>query len=227
MGRPITGFSCWGMGFVDLERRLAGCLLHPARNREDLRSHTGYREKCERETCPQHLTFVNLDEPVRRTLLKFASGLDSFQFSSPRSNPLWNLLLWGGNVLTEIHVHLVPDSPLYRYLTSHPTPGSRAYLLSGLLRRLSFSGNVARVTDPDFEARFENAADRIYRESEALYSAPEAGDPFVHRMDLDQSLAQFIRLGLKRPKMKREIARRVARKIESALERLSRDLIQG
>lgn len=212
---------------MDPQRRLAGCLLHPVRNREDLRIHTGYREKCARETCPQHTTFTHLEVPVRETLLGLVSGLDSFEYSSPRSNPLWNLLPWGQNVLTAVHIDLVPDSPLYRYLTSHPAPKSRAFLLSGLLPRLMSSGEYERVLAPDFGARFEKEAERICRELESACASPEDGEAYVHRLGLDQSLVEFIRFGLKRLKIKKELALEIAERVESALDRLMVDLIQG
>ena len=138
---------------MDRRRKVVGCLLHPSRNREDLRTLTGYQEKCRRETCPQHDIFQTLKEPVRQTLLGLVTDLDSFSFSSPQKNPLWNLLLWGPEVLSAAHPHLAGDSALYRYLSSHPEPRSRALILSGLISRLASAGNAQAIMKQDFGAR--------------------------------------------------------------------------
>ena len=91
--RPITGFSCWGLGFLDASERLVGCLLHPARNQgRDQRGLTGYGQKCARELCPQAQVFAALPPLVQEVALSLCQGQDSFAFSSPKANPLWGLL---------------------------------------------------------------------------------------------------------------------------------------
>ena len=43
---PITGFSCWALGYLDENFRQVGCLLHPAMNNgKDLRYRVGFGEK--------------------------------------------------------------------------------------------------------------------------------------------------------------------------------------
>ncbi len=221
LGGAIVGFSCWGLGFIDAGRKLVGCLLHPALNREDLRSLTGYRDKCEREVCPQHSLFSRLNKPVRQTLLEPLSGMDSFSFSSPGANPLWNLLLWGPEVLTPIHSDLGPQSPVFSYLASHPEPRSRARLLSGLLARLAASGRCRRILEPGFGSWFEAAAERICLEIGSGLDPEPAGGSFVHLLGLDRPLAGFIRFGLKRTKMDREEALKTAARVEQTLDRLA------
>src|SRR5574340_715142 len=45
--RPIVGYSCWGLGFLDAQGRRAGCLLHPFHNDgSELRSLIDYGDKC-------------------------------------------------------------------------------------------------------------------------------------------------------------------------------------
>ncbi len=97
--RPLVGFSCPGLGFLDRRGRTVGCLLHPARNQgRDLRRLTGYAQKCARESCPQARAFAALEAAERAALLEPCRGMDSFQFSSPRLNPLMGLLALGPGV---------------------------------------------------------------------------------------------------------------------------------
>jgi len=96
---PVVGFSCPGLGFLDSRGRTVGCLLHPARNQgRDLRRLTGYAEKCARESCPQARAFAALEPGEHEALLEPCRGMDSFQFSSPRLNPLMRLLALGPGV---------------------------------------------------------------------------------------------------------------------------------
>jgi hypothetical protein len=93
---PMTGFSCPGLGFLDSQGRQAGCLLHPARNQgRDLRTITGYAQKCAQETCPSFRAFAALEEAATRRLLDLCIGMDSFVFSSLRHNPVMRLLEFG------------------------------------------------------------------------------------------------------------------------------------
>jgi hypothetical protein len=97
---PITGFSCWALGYLDSKYRLIGCMLHPIQNNGiDLRYRTGYGEKCRRETCPEEKVFSLLDEEEQKFWLRLAEGLDSFSYSSRKSNPLFNMLGWGSDLL--------------------------------------------------------------------------------------------------------------------------------
>ena len=101
--RPITGFSCWALGFLNSDYTLIGCLLHPLRNQgRDLRHRVGYGQKCARETCEESKFFQELHPSVRRSLMSLADGLDSFSYSSRMTNPLFSLLWWGPQILTHI-----------------------------------------------------------------------------------------------------------------------------
>ena len=60
LARPeeISGYECWGLGFLDEEEKQAGCLLHPARNQgQDLRHLTGYQFKCANAVCRESQVF--------------------------------------------------------------------------------------------------------------------------------------------------------------------------
>ncbi len=216
-GREITGFSCWGLGFLDDSDRLVGCLLHPAVNGgRDLRGATGYQDKCAREVCPQGVIFDRLEPDLRPALIETAraagAGRDSFAFSSPKTNPLWTLLLWGGPVLSATRpAWSDPTSPLGRYLKTHPEPRSRAYLLKRLAARIDPMG-----LDPK---RFEAEAAELCRRLTPPAS-PLANPPFVHRLDLEAELADFIRLGLAAPRLEKDRAAELAARIDEAIESL-------
>lgn len=94
--KPVIGFFCPGLGFLDSKGRQAGCLLHPLRNQgRDLRELTGYRDKCARETCPPFRAFAALEAGQRDALLELCQGMDCFTFSSREQNPLMRLLAFG------------------------------------------------------------------------------------------------------------------------------------
>ena len=227
LGGPITGFWCWGLGLVDPRRKVAGCLLHPARNSEDLRVLTGYRDKCRRETCPQNDIFQALGEPVQKHLLGLVSGLDSFGFSSPRANPLWNLLLWGERVLIPVHTSLDRDTALYNYLAAHPEPRSRALILEGLLFRLGPDHAAQVISVQDFGGRFEQAMEPMIAGLRSCCGESSEEGIYVHRLGLDLALAQFIRFGLGLPKTTPARAEKLAGAVETALDRLTREFIPG
>lgn len=98
--RPIVGYSCWALGFLDGEGRRVGCLLHPQGNGgRDLRYLIDYEDKCRRESCLAARAFAALPPEGRSFWLPLAYGMSPFFFSSPRANPLFHLLLWGREVL--------------------------------------------------------------------------------------------------------------------------------
>ncbi len=108
--RPMVGYSCPGLGFLDGAGRMVGCLLHPARHPElgpgqDPRLATGYAAKCARESCPQARAYAEIKPSVQARLLGLCEGLDAFAFSSPRENPA-RLLLAFGPVVTAAAMEL-------------------------------------------------------------------------------------------------------------------------
>ncbi len=93
--KPIDGWTCWALGFLDDEERRVGCLLHPARNHgEDLRHLVEFGGKCAREMCHEARVFEGLEQEERRWCLGCVSWEDSFAYSSRRSNPVFRLLAW-------------------------------------------------------------------------------------------------------------------------------------
>jgi hypothetical protein len=93
--QPIDGWSCWGLGYLDDEKRKVGCLLHPMHNEgQDYRFLVDYGDKCSRELCLQAETFNHLMEEEKALSLRLTEGMNSFEYSSRKANPLFSLLLW-------------------------------------------------------------------------------------------------------------------------------------
>jgi hypothetical protein len=98
--QPIVGFSCWALGYLDVTGRRIGCLLHPEQHQgQDLRSATGYGDKCRRERCLPAKAFDALTPEAQTYWLEPAGGLCAFYYSSNKANPLFHILLWGAEIL--------------------------------------------------------------------------------------------------------------------------------
>jgi hypothetical protein len=140
---PITGFSCWALGYVDRNHRRIGCLLHPAHHGGvDLRYRTDYGEKCEREFCPEARVFSGLALEEKRFWLHLADGLDSFSYSSRKLNPLFEMMNWGGHLLrllatNEDYRDLTKESffQSYPFFSAKNPPKPNVYLIRWLVDR--------------------------------------------------------------------------------------------
>jgi hypothetical protein len=159
--RPMTGFFCPGLGFLDARGRLVGCLLHPARNQgRDLRSPTGYAEKCSRESCPEARAFALLPPSGGERLIRLCQGMDSFVFSSRRLNPVMALLALGpetAGAAAQLHIQDVEQ------LRAWPWLGRVPPALGWLLGRLLQERGPEALLAPDLERRLTRAADRLAR----------------------------------------------------------------
>lgn len=101
--RPIVGYHCWALGFLDSRGETVGCLLHPALNGgEDLRGLIDYGDKCRRESCVAAREFDLLPAEGREFWLPLVQGLSPFYYSSRRANPLFHVLLWGAGLLERL-----------------------------------------------------------------------------------------------------------------------------
>lgn len=202
--RPIIGYSCWALGNLDARGRTIGCLLHPCRNHGvDLRHLVDYGDKCRREQCLAAREFACLPPEGKRYWLPLVQGLNAYWFSSPKANPLFHLMLWGGGVL----------EPL-RALAE-----SRGWTATELLWREPFLSDglwIPRAHGYLFRLLLENLDPLGYAEGDlprrcqsllrALLGLPEvrsrcepqddAGVPFVHNLGLDTGLQDLLRLGL-------------------------------
>lgn len=201
---PITGFSCWALGYLDDGYKRIGCLLHPFQNNGvDLRYRVDYGNKCCRESCPESKTFNTLDEPVRRFWLHLADDLDSFSYSSRNENPLFSILGWGTDLL-----ELVPSAEgnkrysrvafldAYPFFRAHAFPTKAPVYLA---KRLIGPGNVHFLKDIAFREGFERFSSLLSSRLKPSHPSPPDA-PFVHRLPLDRDFLAYLRLfaGIKR-----------------------------
>jgi hypothetical protein len=194
---PITGFSCWALGYLDNGSRLVGCLLHPARhNGRDLRPLVDYGEKCRRESCPESRTFLAMSPESRRYWLRLAKGLNSFQYSSRRFNPLFRLLGWGqillGRVASEQReTDLTRNSlsALYPVLASDLGPRANAYLLGRIIMNVPLEHLRAEM----FSRRFGDFSGGIVSWLREMPLENQA--PYTHLLALDSLFLDLLRLG--------------------------------
>ncbi len=104
--RPIVGYHCWALGFLDAKGGTAGCLLHPARNQgRDLRGLIDYGDKCRRESCVAAREFDLLPPEGQEFWLPLVRGLNPFYYSSRRANPLFHIMPWGAGLLERLREH--------------------------------------------------------------------------------------------------------------------------
>ncbi len=206
--KPISGFSCWAMGYLDPSFRQAGCLLHPARHGgNDLRQRVDYAGKCGRENCPESRTFLGLSVGARRFWLHLADGLDTFRYSSREFNPLFNLMGWGKRLLERIaserseqKIHRTSSFRDHPLLGGFGDPRSHAYLLT----RVVLQDRIHWLQSRTFAQAFHTFSDRIMTELRRLTTSDDA--PHTHLLGLDPQFLDFLRLGLGVKKIHEETA---------------------
>jgi hypothetical protein len=200
VARPIVGFSCWALGYLDPHGVHIGCLLHPARHGgRDLRHLTGYHEKCARESCLQAKHFERLSPHAQSFWLGLTEGLGSFYYSSRRANPLFHLLLWGPTILEKLAVRgrthaLHVTEVVYQYpFLIHERWNPRGHRF---LMEMIFEESQEAVVSNN--QRIEEAAQRIHealcraltRLGDALFRPPLL---YVHRMGLSDAFSDYLR----------------------------------
>jgi|GEM_PF-134934 len=194
---PITGFSCWALGYLDGGFKRIGCLLHPGQNEgEDLRYRVDYGGKCDRESCVEAEIFKLLAPEARSFWLRLCEGLDSFSYSSRTRNPLFRILGWGTAVLNlvaraEKERDLRTESILetYAFFKTDLPARANAYLLKALVD----SEHLELLKDGRFRNRFEELSHRLSRQvSVEILTSSTA--PYVHRLALDPDFLNFLRL---------------------------------
>jgi hypothetical protein len=199
---PIRGYSCWALGYLGSGYRLIGCLLHPAQNGGlDLRHRVDFGDKCRRETCPEARVFDGLTPDAKRTWLCLAEGLDAFTYSSRKHNPLFNIMGWGREVLEWVARNgrcFSRDDFFERYPFFRTTlsPCGHAYLLSRVL--LASQGGELTLSEY-FRDHFERFSGYLVR-MVAEIPACSGQTAYTHRLPLDRSYLDFLRLscGFKR-----------------------------
>ncbi|MCX7822483.1 MAG: hypothetical protein N2260_03445 [Syntrophobacterales bacterium] len=204
--RPIVGFWCWALGYIDDHFKTIGCLLHPARNRGvDLRFLTGYGAKCAREICYEAREFLKLSKKSQLFWLELARGLSSFYFSSPRANPLLHLLRWGGSLL-----EVIRDVADRRFWTATEAVWRLEFLLRADLNprawKLPVEIALAVVSDRE-DVEVFLGSDFFFRLTQLWIdkgygvSMNYEEMPYVHFLSIDDSLKDFIKFFLGVPKM--------------------------
>ncbi len=194
---PITGFSCWALGYLDGGFKRIGCLLHPSQNGgEDLRHRVNYGGKCARETCVEAGIFQSLAPEAGAFWLRVSEGLDSFAYSSRTLNPLFRILGWGSPLLTlvasaENGGSLRGDSILetYAFFKTALPARANAYLLRAVLD----SDPPALLKSARFRSRFEEFSHRLSKQI-SLEALSSSTDPFVHLLPLEADFLDFLRL---------------------------------
>ncbi len=221
--RMITGYSCWGLGYLDAEHRLVGCLLHPACNQgRDLRGLTGYGDKCRRELCLEARAMAELPGWQAEKILELARGLDSFEYSSPSANPVFRLLLWGSAVIGALldleKEGLVREDYRRRWavLDRELSPETDGFPLE----RLLLTRPLADMAEPAFLQRYRETMAKFIAARRSVYSPPADNRPYVHQLDLPASFARFLRSALGRPRSSPGQARELLGDLEQTLSRL-------
>jgi hypothetical protein len=223
--RPITGFSCWALGYLDPACRLVGCLLHPARHGgEDLRFRVDFGEKCRREACPEAAVFDRLTAQDQAFWLHLADGLDAFAYSSRSRNPLFHLLNWGTEILQAIAAEADAPAPgLTTLLDAFPFLGTR-------LSPRGWSYPVKRLAAIRGPGLFRQSAMTTQLEA-GLLGLLERSDPVdvsaqpadtlpTHRLPMDRSFLDFLRLSFGIQRISLQEAQTLKSRVDVEIERL-------
>jgi hypothetical protein len=219
---PITGFSCWALGYVDENYRLVGCLLHPSQNDGlDLRYRVNYEAKCQRESCREAQTFSELALPMKRFWLHLADGLDSFSYSSRRANFLFRMLDWGTHLLNVIPatqsntIHTTESFlTVYPFFSTSLSPRAHAYLLNRLIK----AENVDLLKSALFRAEFERLAASVAEQIAQNQVLQPDGNP-VHRLSLDRDFLDYLRLSLGVKRMNEQEAMITKQEVDARIEK--------
>jgi len=219
---PITGFSCWALGYVDKSYRLVGCMLHPAQNGGiDLRYRIEYGDKCRREICQEEKIFSQLGIDEQRFWLQLTHGFDSFSYSSRKINPLFNMMGWGTYLLRliakkERNKSFTMDSffQAYPFFTTKISLRANVYLINELVSE----EKIHLLKSDSFKAEFERftirLSERLNHESHNIWNGPH-----VHLLDLDQDFLDFLRLSGRIKKINKEDAVALKEIVDEELHR--------
>lgn len=222
---PITGFSCWALGYLDEECRRVGCLLHPEQNRGlDLRCQVDYGEKCGREICPEARIFSELEGHAKVFWLGLTSDLDSFSYSSRKDNPLFHLLDWGPRILgliaeteKEREMTRASFSRKYPFFATPLPPRAHAYVLN----RIVDEDSLPLLKSTRFRADFEGFAMRLFTDMIQEAPDPSEGVP-IFRLDMDGHFRNLLRFSLDRNRIPMETAIRLKSMVDEKLDTYSR-----
>jgi hypothetical protein len=177
-----------------------------------------YDEKCRRESCPESRVFLAMPLESRRYWLRLAKGLNSFQYSSRRFNPLFHLLGWGqimlGHVASEGQEKDLTRNSLstvYPVLASDLDPRANAYLLG----RIILNSPLQPIRTEIFSRRFKDFSGVIVS---WLREMPlESKAPYTHLLALDSLFLDLLRLGGRIRRIHENQARALKKKVDRAL----------
>lgn len=204
--RPIVGWECWGLGFLDDEGARVGCLLHPCEHHgRDLRFLVEYEGNCGRELCLEARTFEALQEKTRKFYRGLTRGMDSFGYSSPSRNPLFVVLRWGSAIAekiaeTEVFLPLSLQEFRDRYdaLLSTCSYKIDGYLLEGIVERVG----VSICQNRDFLAAYQSWGEPLLAAHGAVPPVPDLAlekKPHrrpVHTFPVPLSFSRMLKFGL-------------------------------
>ena len=227
---PITGFSCWALGYLDKGYRLIGCLLHPAQNDGvDLRYRIDYGEKCARELCPEAHYFLELDKVEQTFWLHLADGFDSFSYSSRKSNPLFSLMGWGKRLLGQVCAkeggRRFSRESFFRaypfFATACAGGSERAFSSRAnayLITRLVGADNLDILRSRSWVSRFCRF-EKDLKAHLGRISGDGSGDsdPYVHLLDIDRDFADYLRLNARIQRIKMADAERLKEIVDEEL----------
>ena len=225
---PITGFSCWALGYLDGGFMRIGCLLHPSQNDgEDLRYRVDYGDKCARESCVEAGIFAHLAPEAKTFWLRLSEGLDSFSYSSRTLNPLFRILGWGHALLNLVAMaengrDLPGDSVLetYSFFKTALSARANAYLVRALIN----SENLDLLKNPGFRGRVEELSDRLSQQmSRKVLKSSSA--PYVHSLPLDSDFLDFVRLSGRISKADEEEAASLKEFVDHELSEFLKDFL--
>ncbi len=175
--KPIVGFSCPGLGFLDSRGKNVGCLYHPAQNQgKDLRTATGFQEKCARETCPACRAFDQLSPQARDLLVNLCRGMDSFRYSSMSRNPVMRLLAFGPGVAEQAALLVRERKELEEWLWLYEAPPAWGHLLE----RISEAKSPREFLRKDLTSHMADLVSELRRSIMPL--SPLGGGEPIHRL---------------------------------------------
>lgn len=197
--RPVTGFSCWALGYLDPEYKQPGCLLHPSQNNgEDLRYRIDYGTKCVRESCHEARIFETLSEEQKHFWLRLARGMDSFEYSSRKINILYKIISWGNKILaliadreTEKNLDRSRFLQLYPFFNCTIPPKGNAYLLTYVANERGCEVLKKRGIEKSFRLFSKKLISGIKERFDR-----GGGPEYVHKMDMDILFTDFVRISL-------------------------------
>lgn len=203
--RPINGWDCWGLGYLDEKKKKVGCLLHPAQNNgTDFRYLVGYERKCAREVCLEAMTFNALSARAKKFYLTITIGMDSFHYSSRKWNPMFPMLLWGKTICENI-AEAEDFRPLNRneFVSTYDTfINLFSYKTDGyLLERIVEQVGIVHCTTSDFVKRYREWKETVLQKYRGRYLLREAmkedsGSRPVHLFRIPISSSRFLKFAL-------------------------------